>query len=460
MERTLSSYWQNLSLPKQFVLAAVAVLLPGMILTGYWISSKVSDAVIRNTAAAIAISMDDMMAPLVAEISKDGEISEASRVRLDGLFAHVRDDKRIVSMKIWKPDGTVIFSPYRELVGKKFDLADDFKIALAGGIGADFDADPEDENRIEKQTGIKLLEVYAPVRDPVTRQVIAVSEFYANGDQLVRDVSKATVESWIFVLGVATAMLGMLALVAVKGGKTITAQGQQLQAQVSELQSLLVQNENLRGRLRQANEDVSSINENVLRHVGADLHDGPAQKLSYVALRLSGLKRLFPEGSAGAASVNNMSLLLGDALSDVRRVSGGLVLPELKELNIAQAIEHAIQAHESYTGTKVERKFDTAVPDTSLALRTCAYRLVQEGLTNAFKHAGGIGQVVRLSVHPKIVVEIFDKGPGIAEQAELNSNRLGLRGMRARVEALGGALSIGNNPAGGVFVWAAFPSAK
>lgn len=456
MRDSVRSQWQNLSLPKQFVLAAILVLLPGMALTGWWISAKVKEAVVRNTAAATAISMDDIMAPVVSEISREGALSESSRDTLDGLLAQVRADKRIISMKIWKPDGTVIYSSFRDVIGKKFGLSENFARALAGGIGADFDDEPHAEDQIERQTGIKLLEVYAPVRDPVSRKIIAVSEFYANGEHLVRDVSKATIESWLFVFGVAATMLGLLSLIAAKGGRTIAHQRQLLQKQVSELKSLLAQNETLRGRLRQANEDVSSINETVLRQVGADLHDGPAQKVAYSVLRLSALKRHFQKGTAAAEAVDSMSRILGDTLVDVRRMSGGLVLPELKEMDLVQTIEHAIKAHEDYTGTKVKRVLGAQIPESSLALRTCAYRLVQEGLTNSFKHAKGVGQTVSLSALPHVVLEVSDAGPGISAPAVSQTNRLGLRGMQARVEALGGVLTVGNNAGGGAVIRAEF----
>jgi signal transduction histidine kinase len=456
MQEKVRSLWQNLSLPKQFVLAAIVVLLPGMALTGWWISAKVQDAVVRNTAAATAISMDDIMAPVIAEISRDGALSESTRDKLDSLLAQVRADRRIISMKIWKPDGTVIFSSFRDVIGRKFPLSENFETALVGGIGADFDDLPHTEDVIERKAGIKLLEVYAPVRDPVSRKIIAVSEFYANGDHLVRDVSKATIESWLFVLGNTTAMLGLLSLIAAKGGRTIANQKQLLQKQVSELKNLLAQNETLRGRLHQANEDVSSINETVLRQVGADLHDGPAQKIAYSVLRLSGLKRHVQADSAAAKAVDGMSRILGDTLADVRRMSGGLVLPELKEMNLVQTIEHAITAHEDYTGTKVKRILGAHVPASSLALRTCAYRLVQEGLTNSFKHAKGVGQAVTLSALPHLVLEVSDAGPGISASAKSQTSRLGLRGMQARVEALGGVLSVGNNAEGGAVIRAEF----
>jgi signal transduction histidine kinase len=460
MGSTLRSRWHNLPLSAQFVLAALAVLIPGMMMTGWWISAKVSEAVIRNTAAATAISMEGLLEPLVDEISRDGSLSIASQDRLDDILARVRADKRIVSMKIWKLDGTVIYSSFRDVVGRKFEATDNFNVALAGGIGADFDNEPHTEDVIERLSGVKLLEVYAPVRSPSRHDIVAVSEFYANGEQLGIDVHRAALESWLFVFAIATTMLGILSLIAGKGGRTIAKQRSQLETQVAELQSLLGQNEILRGRLRQANEDVSSINESVLRHVGADLHDGPAQKLAYIVMRLSSAKRLLKRGSEGAKSLDAMSRVLGDTLSDVRRMSKGLLLPELANLNLIEVVDIAITSHEEFTGSKVQRLIAKNAPASTLALRTCVYRLVQEGLTNASKHAGGKGQFVMLQTDPQIILEISDTGPGIALRTGTPISGLGLRGMQARVEALGGVLIIRNRIEGGTQLWAEFPATR
>ncbi len=451
--------WHELPLARQFVLVAVAVLLPGMALTGWWISTNVRDAVVKNTAAATAISMDGLISPLVAEISGKGELSEGSRNRLDGLLTQVRADRRIVSMKIWKSDGTIIYSSFRQMVGKSFPLSDNFASALSGSIGADFDNEPHVEDANERASGVSLLEVYAPVRDPVSRQIIAVSEFYANGDQLSRDVAKATLESWLVVCAVTAAMLGLLSMVAVKGGRTIAGQRLQLHQQVTELKDLLGQNEVLRERLRQANEDVSSTNESVLRHVGADLHDGPAQKLSYAAMRLSSLRKLVEKGGPEAETFDGIGQILSETLADVRRMSNGLMLPELQNANLVEAVELAIRAHEDVTGSKVARILIEEFQSGSLALRTCLYRLVQEGLTNAFKHAGGKQQAVTMKAKGSLLIEISDAGPGISHTDKSDIKGLGLRGMRARVEALGGVLTVGNKDEGGTVVRAEFPLA-
>jgi signal transduction histidine kinase len=127
-------------------------------------------------------------------------------------------------------------------------------------------------------------------------------------------------------------------------------------------------------------------------------------------------------------------------------------------MDLVQTIEHAIKAHEDYSGSTVTRRLGHVKPASSLALRTCVYRLVQEGLSNAFKHAGGKGQTVVLTTVPEITLEICDSGPGISHSEPSRVNGFGLRGMQARVEALGGVLDLGNKNGGGTVISAVFPA--
>ncbi len=77
-----------------------------------------------------------------------------------------------------------------------------------------------------------------------------------------------------------------------------------------------------------------------------------------------------------------------DTLSEMRRMCGGLALPELANLHLLEAVERAVNSHREYTDTQVETQIGVVSQNASLALRNCVYRLVQEGLNNAFKHAG------------------------------------------------------------------------
>lgn len=451
----LRKNWSNLNLVRQFTAMAIAILVPGMLVVGWWISFRITEAVTRNTAAAIAIYMDGLLSPLVAEIQSSGTLSHDSREKLDRLLAVSRADSLIVSMKVWTTDGTIIYSSFHDMIGKTFPLSEDFKLALSGEIGADFGSKPHEEDFHERAEGKDLLEVYAPVRETRSREIIAISEFYANGNQLGKDVRQATLTSWIIVIGVTSLMVFLLSGIVARGSRTIAQQQKLLAGQVYELQGLLLQNEGLQESLRRANENVANTNERVLRQVGLDLHDGPAQMLSYVLMRLSHLRHYLRKGAAGEIEFANLNHILRDALRDVRNASAGLMLPELEHASLREAIEMAIKSHVERTQSKVEAVLDLVCGKTPVALRICAYRLVQESLNNAFKHAGGKGQKVVMRCVDDIEISIHDLGDGITRKSR-KAKGLGLPGMRARVEAIGGSFEILSPPSGGTLIRARF----
>jgi len=87
-----------------------------------------------------------------------------------------------------------------------------------------------------------------------------------------------------------------------------------------------------------------------------------------------------------------------------------------------------------------------------------AYRIVQEALTNALRHAGGASARVVVRYEPDAVeLEIGDDGPGPPEESEASGGH-GLIGMRERVQLFGGELVAGPRPGGGFLVRARLPS--
>jgi signal transduction histidine kinase len=120
-------------------------------------------------------------------------------------------------------------------------------------------------------------------------------------------------------------------------------------------------------------------------------------------------------------------------------------MPDIERLSLDQAVCKAVDQHEQRTGTRVARCIEPLPEPSNPEVKTCLYRFVQEALNNAYRHADAKGQ--RLSVERskdrfEIVVE--DSGPGIVEtNAGANQDvRLGLIGMRRRIEALGGRFFI------------------
>jgi signal transduction histidine kinase len=95
----------------------------------------------------------------------------------------------------------------------------------------------------------------------------------------------------------------------------------------------------------------------------------------------------------------------------------------------------------------------------SMPVKITVYRLIQEALNNAYRHAGGAGQQVRVDCESdRMVIEVADQGPGfqIAGGGEWDG-RLGLSGMRERVESLGGHFNIDSEIGRGTRIQATLP---
>jgi signal transduction histidine kinase len=105
-----------------------------------------------------------------------------------------------------------------------------------------------------------------------------------------------------------------------------------------------------------------------------------------------------------------------------------------------------VQNHEDATGTKVSSQIGDLPEDLPLPQTICLYRIVQEGLNNAFHHAKAKGQRVEVSADTQwVLVAVSDSGPGLASNDDENSRSrigLGIAGLQNRVEALQGTFEL------------------
>jgi signal transduction histidine kinase len=237
-------------------------------------------------------------------------------------------------------------------------------------------------------------------------------------------------------------------LALVKSYQTIESQKQTLEEKVSELRQLLEQNEVLRERLLVAAKRNTTLNERSLRRLSAELHDGPAQDLGFALIKLesgqidaTAQKLVGEEQQTYSKELEVIHSSIARALNEMRAIAGGMCLPELEHLSLTETIHRAIRSHQRRTQSEVavtlERSLETFT--TPLSVKMTLYRVVQESLMNAFKHGGGKEQSVTLHLHDKqLWLEVSDKGQGFSVADALNSNQLGLVGMRERVESLGG----------------------
>jgi signal transduction histidine kinase len=158
-----------------------------------------------------------------------------------------------------------------------------------------------------------------------------------------------------------------------------------------------------------------------------------------------------------------MRMALDSALKEIRQISSGLRLPEIEALELGDVIRKAARDHEDKTGNSVRVALGADIPPVDLPTKIALYRVTQEALNNAYQHAGVSEEEVRVAIRDReLRLEVHDHGSGIAgaHPAQSGHLSLGIRGMRERIEMLGGRLEILEGKDSGTVVLAALPLAE
>lgn len=235
--------------------------------------------------------------------------------------------------------------------------------------------------------------------------------------------------------------------------------------QVARLTDLLRLNGELHERVRGAAARTSALNEQFLRRFSSELHDGPAQDISLALLRLDNVAERTASNGHGPAAraemARDLTLIeasLRHALHEVRTTSSGLLLPQLGALSVGETVQRAVRDHRRRSGTSVQIVPGALPERVPLPTKIALYRVIQEALTNAWRHAGEASTVAVGLVGGRLRVEIADHGPGF-DVATIGGSEehLGLVGMRERVESLGGDFAIRSAPGEGTRVMADLP---
>ena len=435
------------TLAQRFMLASLIILIAGMAGIGLWVGDQIKNGVIHRTGATTPLYVDSFVAPLLQDLGSTGTLSPQRHEQLDKLLQDTSMGQQIVTFRVWDPTGKVIFSTDDASVGKTFPISDGLAQSILGQVSSEIGQLEAAENAPQRALRSELLETYSPVRLSGTNEVIAVAEFYQTVDALNQEISAAQRRSWLVVGTVTLVIYLLLAGFVQRASDTIEQQQATLNDQISRLTELLGQNRELHQRVRRAAGSVATLNERSLRRIGSELHDGPSQDLGLVLLKLDALIGRSEQSQATSAFVEELKGIqspLENAQKEIRAISSGLSLPQLAELSLPETVIRAVRAHERRTGSRVKLDVAPLPEEAALPVKITVYRVLQESLNNAYRHAGGAGQQIRASMDGDLLaLEISDEGPGFVSQPSAAFNgHLGLAGMRERVESLGGTFSV------------------
>ena len=225
-----------------------------------------------------------------------------------------------------------------------------------------------------------------------------------------------------------------------------------LLAQYERLLERVESNEREFRRLARA---VARVEEDERRRLARELHDGLGQTLTALKHRLAQLGGdVAPEARD---RLDAAIALCGDALEDTRALSRLLRPPILDDLGL----EAALRALARTLGESSGLSIDVAVeplPDLDGDLQTLVFRVAQEALNNAAKHAQAKEVIVRVVARGGFLqLQVADDGRGCDPETMLRSGGSGLGGMRERLRLYGGALELHSAPGEGTRLRAVVP---
>ncbi len=211
------------------------------------------------------------------------------------------------------------------------------------------------------------------------------------------------------------------------------------------------------------------VTEEELARIVLDIHDGPVQ---YLFAGLSTLARLQAELERGpvsqdsiAADVAQSAAMIEEALNEIRGFLGAFRPPEFHKRDLRGIIEGLTMQHEDWSGQTVHLTIEMLPDEVSLPAKIAVYRIMQEALSNAYRHAEVNEIYVKVWERLNAVwLQVIDEGRGF-EPPLLHGPRgtdleehIGLRGMRERVSLVGGRFHLYSRPGQGTQIMVKIPA--
>jgi signal transduction histidine kinase len=458
--------FHHLSLTRQFLMVSFPVLLAGSLVIGWWIGRQVEEGVVHRIGSVTALYVDAFVGPHVQSLAQNGTLAATDVAMLNADLKGTMLGQKILSLKVWSPDGRVLFSTEQDAIGKKFDIEEGLADALDGSIFSEISVRNQSDQVEHGQPLPRLIETYTPIHEDRTGRVIAAAEFYERPDEVDRLTAEAQRGSWIRIAAIMTATYLCLFFLVRRGSMTITAQQSELGDKVNELTVLNARNLKLQTRVIDAAERASALNENFLQRVSADIHDGPGQDLGFALMQLKNMEDAVANHVNGARPgrpewVKSLTLTqkaIESALKDLRAMLADIELPDITRLELREIAARVVRDLQLKTGSSVELVTSDLPLAASFRLKVALYRLLQESLANTVRHAAGTPCSVQLRATEHMLhVEVRDQGPGFEPAVAAAKGRLGLRGMRQRVEVLGGVFELLTAPGAGTLIRVALP---
>jgi signal transduction histidine kinase len=344
---------------------------------------------------------------------------------LDQLLGSRVRDGSAARIKVWTPDGTVLWADDHRLIGSRYELeAEDAALLGTTESYAELTDLARPENEYEQQLAGSFIEVYAGFFDAQGDPLLF--EAYLPADELRGGVLRSE------VVGLSLVWLVVLLAVMLPLAGSLARRLDRAQADQQRL-------------LRHAVE----ASELERKRLAQDLHDGVIQDLAGVGYVCSALEAQLTDHPQALATARRASAIIRRDVTALRTLSTDLYPPDLGGQGLQPALADLLSTCEQQgvaTTLEVRDRLELTPP-----VALVAYRVVREALRNVVKHARATTvevEVRRAGAALEVVVR--DDGTGFDAAAAPPEGHLGLRVLRDSVTDAGGALDLRSSGSGTV----------
>ena len=210
-------------------------------------------------------------------------------------------------------------------------------------------------------------------------------------------------------------------------------------------------------QLRELNRRTVRLQEDERRRIASDIHDAVSPLITGALYQARALRLANPEEPASPSPRRDSTLdsigdLLSRAMEELHSVVFALRPPDLDDIGVVAAIERYI-GQVQRSGLSVVLESEGEPPPLSPEVRLAIYRIVQEALHNALRHAAADEAVVRIeTIDDTLRVTVRDNGAGFNPQHSARPSALGLLSMRERAAAIGATFAVMSRPGDGTTV--------
>ncbi|MGH2448365.1 MAG: histidine kinase [Chloroflexota bacterium] len=241
-------------------------------------------------------------------------------------------------------------------------------------------------------------------------------------------------------------------IVGKRSGNAFTRSDRRLLDDVARQAGVAAYGVGLTADLQRSREALVTAREEERRRLRRDLHDGLGPSLASLMLKVGGARRLLSPDSPADAVLADVRQDMSAMIADVRRLVYDLRPPALDDLGLVAAIRNQAAQYDQQLDISVEapEKLDSL----PAAVEVAAYRICQEAMTNAVRHAQARRCLIRLTLDNGLQIEVEDDGKGLAAD---HKPGIGLSSMRERAAELGGICRLGPSGLGGTRLLARLP---